>query len=218
VLREGARGSSVRELQSWLGEVGISTSVDGDFGPATKSSVQQFQSAAELYPSGTVGQQTAQTLQSWVQTGRTVSSGVSSTPREAAKLLDGVAVAPADAPEVVKKVIAAANAIAFKPYLYGGGHGSWTSRGYDCSGSVSYALHGGGLLSSPEDSSGLESYGAAGAGQWITIYANAGHAYADIAGLWFDTAAQSSSNGNDRWSSTRVSPSGGYVVRHPAGY
>jgi hypothetical protein len=82
---------------------------------------------------------------------------------------------------------------------------------------VSYALHGGGLLSSPEDSSQLESYGSAGPGQWITIWANPGHAYMRIAGLFFDTAAQSSSNSNDRWSTTRPSPIGGYVVRHPDG-
>ena len=128
---------------------------------------------------------------------------------------NGLAVAPANAPAVIQNVIAAANKIAFKPYVYGGGHGSWDSTGYDCSGSVSYALHGGGLLSTPYDSTQFESYGASGTGKWITIYANAGHAYMQVAGLWFDTAAQSSSNGNDRWSTTRISPASGFVVRHP---
>ena len=109
-------------------------------------------------------------------------------------------------------MIAAANSIATTPYVYAGGHGSWNASGYDCSGSVGFALHGGGLLSQTEDSSQMESYGAAGPGQWITVYANAGHAYAKIAGLYFDTA-----NGQDRWSTRRSSP-GGFVVRHPRGY
>jgi cell wall-associated NlpC family hydrolase len=119
---------------------------------------------------------------------------------------------------VVQEVIAAANKIAFKPYIYGGGHASFTASGYDCSGSVSYALHGARMLSVPEDSGELESYGAAGAGQWITLYANGGHVYMKVAGLWFDTAAQSSSNGHDRWSARRISSASGFVVRHPVGY
>jgi hypothetical protein len=133
---------------------------------------------------------------------------------------DGVAVAPADAPAVVQEVIAAANRIAFDPYVYGGGHNGWGPQsGYDCSGSTSYALHAAGLLNGePLDSTEFMSYGDAGVGQWITIYAESGHAYMDIAGLWFDTAAQSSSNGNDRWSTTRISPSEGFVARHPAGW
>src|SRR5205807_10143048 len=129
---------------------------------------------------------------------------------------DGTVTAPADAPAVVQQVIAAANKIAFKPYVYGGGHGSWKASGYDCSGSVSYALHGGGLLSSPEDSSQLESYGSSGRGSWITIWANAGHTYMVVAGLRFDTSAQSSARGS-RWTS-RSRSSAGYVVRHPRGY
>lgn len=131
---------------------------------------------------------------------------------------DGLAVAPQDAPMVIREVIAAANKIAFKPYVYGGGHQSFDSSGYDCSGSVSYALHGGDLVSTPEDSSEFETYGDSGLGRWITLYTNAGHVYMKVAGLWFDTAAQSSSNGNDRWSLTRVSSASGFMVRHPAGW
>ena len=86
-------------------------------------------------------------------------------------------------------MIAAADEIATRPYVWGGGHGSFESYGYDCSGSVSYALHGGGLLSSPEDSTGLESYGEPGPGKYITIYANAEHAYMVIDGKRFDTVA-----------------------------
>ena len=139
-------------------------------------------------------------------------------PGSQATLIDGLAVAPQDAPTVVQDVIAAANQIATKPYIYGGGHGSFISDGYDCSGSTSYALHGGGLISVTEDSTEFETYGSPGPGQWITLWANGGHVYMEIAGLWFDTAAQSSSNGNDRWSTTRVDQPSGYVERHPTGY
>ena len=141
----------------------------------------------------------------------------SNTGQTAVLTPQGLAVAPANAPAVVKAVIAAANQIATLPYIYGGGHASFNSTGYDCSGSTSFVLHAAGLLTSPEDSGELESYGEAGAGTWITLYANGGHVYMNIAGLWFDTAAQSSSNGNDRWSTTRISPSSGFVVRHPVG-
>jgi peptidoglycan hydrolase-like protein with peptidoglycan-binding domain len=116
---------------------------------------------------------------------------------------------------VVSRVVAAGNEIATRPYVYGGGHGSFHSNGYDCSGSVSYALHGGGLISSPQDSSGLESYGQAGPGKHITIYANAGHAFMVVNGRRFDTGAQQ--EGGSRWSRSMTSTSG-YVVRHPAGY
>jgi cell wall-associated NlpC family hydrolase len=115
---------------------------------------------------------------------------------------------------IVARVIAAADEIATRPYVFGGGHGSFSSSGYDCSGSVSYALHGGGLLSSPEDSTSLESFGAPGPGQHITIYANSGHAFMVIDGKRFDTVALSESG--SRWSGGMASTSG-FVVRHPEG-
>jgi hypothetical protein len=115
---------------------------------------------------------------------------------------------------VVQAIIAAGNRIATLPYIYGGGHGSWTDAGYDCSGSVSFALHGGGLLSAPLVSGDFESWGAAGPGQWITIYANGGHVYMVIAGLRFDTSGQSGAG--TRWQANMVSGAG-FVVRHPVG-
>ena len=105
-----------------------------------------------------------------------------------AVLKNGLAYAPSQAPAEVKAVIWAANQIRHKPYKWGGGHGSWKDTGYDCSGSVSYALHGGGLLSYPLDSRGFMRYGEGGGGAWVSIYANNGHAYAVIAGLRFDTS------------------------------
>jgi peptidoglycan hydrolase-like protein with peptidoglycan-binding domain len=114
----------------------------------------------------------------------------------------------------VGRVIAAGNEIATRPYVYGGGHGSFQSNGYDCSGSVSYALHGAGLINSPEDSSQLESYGESGPGKHITIYANSEHTFMVVNGKRFDTVAQAESG--SRWSSSMTSTSG-YVVRHPAG-
>jgi cell wall-associated NlpC family hydrolase len=123
-------------------------------------------------------------------------------------------VAPADAPEEVKAIIEAGNKIATKPYRYGGGHGRWRDSGYDCSGSVSYALHGADLLDTPLDSTGFMSWGERGKGDWVTIYANAGHAYMTVAGLRFDTS--SSKRSGSRWTETTRS-SRGYRVRHPEG-
>ena len=135
-----------------------------------------------------------------------------------AMLVNGRAIPPLDAPPAVKKVIAAANEIRTKPYIWGGGHGRWWDAGYDCSGAVSFALHGGGFLSSPLPSGPMEAWGSPGRGRWITIYANAGHAYAVIAGLRWDTAGVANGTG-PRWhKSTRAAASGPFVARHPAGY
>ncbi|HWH44389.1 MAG TPA: hypothetical protein VNT32_06635 [Thermoleophilaceae bacterium] len=136
---------------------------------------------------------------------------------------DGKAIAPPDAPPEVVGVIAAANAIADKPYRYGGGHRlDFRDRAYDCSGAVSYALHGGGLLTAPLDSSSFMRWGERGRGRWITVYTNPGHAYVVIAGLRFDTGGRDRvarrrgrPGTGPRWAGRR-SPRG-YVARHPAG-
>jgi cell wall-associated NlpC family hydrolase len=126
----------------------------------------------------------------------------------------GMVQPPPGAPTAVAQVIAAGNAIATLPYIWGGGHGSFQASGYDCSGSVSYALAAAGLLSSPLDSTGFESWGDAGPGRWITVYANAGHAFMVVAGWRFDTVALSQSG--TRWSQSMTGTSG-FVVRHPPG-
>ena len=126
---------------------------------------------------------------------------------------DGTATAPAGAPAAVKATIAAANAISDTPYVWGGGHGSFESAGYDCSGSVSYALHGGGFLSSPLDSTGFMTWGEGGPGNWITVYSNPGHAYIVVAGLRFDT----SGGAGPRWQTEPRDPAG-FVATHPPGY
>jgi peptidoglycan hydrolase CwlO-like protein len=126
----------------------------------------------------------------------------------------GMVQPPPGAPEAVAQVIAAGNAIATLPYLWGGGHGSFQANGYDCSGSVSYALAAAGLLSSPLDSTGFESWGEPGPGRWITVYANAGHAWMVVAGWRFDTVALA--EGGTRWSQS-MAGTGGFVARHPPG-
>jgi len=126
----------------------------------------------------------------------------------------GMVQAPPGAPAAVREVIAAANAIATLPYVYGGGHASFHANGYDCSGSVSYALAAAGLVTSPLDSTAFESWGAPGPGRWITVYANAGHAWMEVAGWRFDTVALS--EGGTRWSQGGGEFSG-FVVRHPPG-
>lgn len=136
-------------------------------------------------------------------------------PTGMATLVNGRAIAPIDAPPAVKKVIAAANKIRTKPYVWGGGHGRWWDRGYDCSGAVSFALRGGKLIDSPMPSGPMMRWGDRGLGRWITIFANSGHVYAVIAGLRWDT---SGTGGNGpRWHEDMRSRAG-FAARHPSGF
>ena len=127
---------------------------------------------------------------------------------------NGLAIPPAGAPAAVVAIIQAGNVIAHMPYRFGGGHQSWQDTGYDCSGSVSYALHGAGLVESPLASYDFYTWGDAGPGQWVTVYAKDSHAYMVVAGLRYDTAA--SKGGGSRWTA-EPRPPDGYVARHPAG-
>ena len=146
-------------------------------------------------------------------------------PPEKGALVNGRLIAPASAPRRIKRVIAAANQIVEKPYLYGGGHKpfrrGWLDRGYDCSGAVSHALHGGGFLRSPLPSGALMNWGRSGPGNWITVYAHGGHAYVVVAGYRFDTSMRDSDAPGPatgpRWSKT-LRTSSAFVARHPSGY
>jgi len=198
--RGGSRGGKgVRALQRKLG-----LPADGAFGPQTERAVKSFQRRRGLVADGVVGPQTRSALGlgqgKVLKRKRGDSGGNSGGGRKWS---------------VIRRVISAGNRIATTPYRYGGGHGSFVDSGYDCSGSVSYALHGGGLLRSPLDSTGFMSYGRPGRGRHITIYANAGHAYMVVDGRRFDTSARSQTG--SRWTSTHRSPAG-YVARHPAGF
>jgi len=148
--------------------------------------------------------------------GVNASAGSCTAPKgRIAKLVNGKAIAPAGAPAEIKAVIAAANRIETKPYIYGGGHGKWWDAGYDCSGAVSYALHGGGLLDSPMPSGSFQTWERLGLGKWITTFAQGGHMYAVIAGLRWDTSM--TPGDGPGWSKQMRSPAG-FVARHPAGF
>jgi peptidoglycan hydrolase CwlO-like protein len=137
------------------------------------------------------------------------------TPGQSAEYIsESQASVPSAAPPAVQAAIEAANSIATTPYIWGGGHGSFESEGYDCSGAVSFALNGGGFLESPLDSTGLETWGDPGPGQWITVYANAEHAWMIIAGLAFDTVG----GPGPRWHPELVDSPEGFIARHPSGY
>ena len=140
-------------------------------------------------------------------------------PGTRARYVEGLAAAPMSAPLTVQEIVWAGDEIIGLPYIYGGGHnGSFSSPGYDCSGTVSFALHGAALLTMPEDSSELEAFGSAGQGRWVTIFSNAGHAYMTVAGLRLDTSAQDdpSNQQGPRWRPLRRANTS-YAVRHPLG-
>jgi len=141
-------------------------------------------------------------------------------PGDVAKIVHGLAYAPADAPLAVQEAIWAGDRIRLKPYRVGGGHGKWNDSAYDCSGSVSYVLHAAGLLKVSEDSGQMMSWDVHGAGQWITVYTNPGHAFIEIAGIRLDTSAEQDPNPpsgtGPRWRPL-VTSTAGYVARHPLG-
>jgi hypothetical protein len=145
-------------------------------------------------------------------------SGLSSQGSRATLTPDGLAVPPANAPPIIKAMIQAGNMIAHLPYRYGGGHASFQDTAYDCSGSLSYVFASVGLLSTPVDSTQLMSMGDPGPGQWVTIYANPGHTFMEIAGLRFDTVALAETG--SRWSNRPPNEPdlASFVVRHPPGF
>jgi hypothetical protein len=194
-LKKGAKGPRVAFVQKVLGQ-----HVDRIYGKQTKRAVKRFQHRHGLTADGIVGPAT------WAALGH---PGVGTVLKRSRR--HGSA---GGAPELVRRIIAAGDRIAGMPYKYGGGHGRWSDSGYDCSGSVSYALHGAGLLDSSLTSGGFMSWGAPGKGRWVTIYANPGHVYMVVNGRRFDTTGRDESG--SRWQS-RSRSSAGYTVRHPPG-
>jgi cell wall-associated NlpC family hydrolase len=189
-----SKRGDVRALQRKVG-----VAADGVFGPATERALKRWQRRHGLVADGIAGPQTRSAM------------GLGAGP--VLKRRGGGSGGHGGGGRV-HRLVSAANRIATAPYKYGGGHGTYHDSGYDCSGSVSYALHYAGLLQTPLDSSGLMSYGLPGRGRHVTIYANAGHAYMVVDGRRFDTSAIRETG--SRWTSTHRS-SAGYVVRHPPG-
>ena len=226
-LSKGQRGADVRALQKLLRQAGFPARVDGVFGRGTYRSVRRLERELGLRVDGRLTRSEIRRVRVALKPAKGsggFSADAMNRPRavssqeaagsKAQLTADGLAIPPADAPEEVKKVIAAANEIAKTPYRYGGGHGRWKDTGYDCSGSVSYALHGGGLLDASMPSGGFTSWGESGPGKWITTYANGGHMYMVVAGLRFDTSGRSRTG--SRWQRSTRSSSG-FTVRHPEG-
>jgi hypothetical protein len=219
-LRVGAKGKDVKTAQRYLTRSGIKTAADGKYGYGTARSVKRWERRQGYLRNGrlTISEQKALAAQLSGAAGYAEPDTAPEdkpAPVEKATIgPDGLAVAPASAPQEVKEIIAWGNKIHSKPYKYGGGHGRWNDSGYDCSGSISYALHGAGLLNTSLDSTGFMSWGAAGKGRWVTIYAHGGHAYMVVAGLRFDTSGRSERG--SRWT-TEMRSSSGFTIRHPKG-
>jgi len=198
VLRYGDRGHDVRVLQDFLTRAGFKTTITGYFGPGTKKDLIKFQKAHGFKPDGIL----------WIPVEKRLRKVVAYREEPAGRLRinsDGTGTAPRNSPNA-------------------GGHGSWNDSCYDCSGAVSFVLHAANMLSYPEDSTELESFGSPGKGKWVTIYANANHTWIVIAGRAFDTAdfggPDTPGGSGPRW---RSDPTGNlqdgqsYVVRHPNG-
>jgi hypothetical protein len=221
-LAKPMRGADVRMLQRLLTDWGLPTAIDGQFGRHTKLRVRSWERNTDRRINGRMSRSEASALRAAVARGEHLpgyETDAVETPDSATEKAtigpDGLAIAPASAPEEVKAAIEAANRIVGKPYEYGGGHGRWEDSGYDCSGAMSYALHGAGLLDRPLTSGDFMSWGKARKGTWITIYAQGGHGFLVIAGLRFDTGWNNAGKG-PRWSDV-MRPTDGYTVRHPDG-
>ncbi len=219
-LRKGDSGRDVKTLQRTLNDAGYETDLDGEFGAHTQKRVRAFEGNEERRVDGRVTPSDARALKAAAERGPDESADdepgtTQEAPGEQASVgEDGFAVAPAGAPQAVKDVIAAGNEIAKKPYKYGGGHGKLRDSGYDCSGSISYALRKAGLMDESMPSGAMTRWGERGRGDWITVYANSGHAYMVVAGIRFDTSARKRSS--TRWTEKGRSARG-YRARHPEG-
>jgi peptidoglycan hydrolase-like protein with peptidoglycan-binding domain len=220
-LSEGSHGKDVKRLQRYLRKAGHRVSADGEFGGRTVRALRATERELELHVDGSASPREQRAIRRAVSKALTGGALYVAPPplnkltgsRRAKITKQGFALAPKSAPRSVRRVIAAGNKIAKTPYKWGGGHGSWKDSGYDCSGSVSYALHAGRLVDSPMVSGNFSDWGREGKGRWITVYSNGGHVYMTVAGLRFDTSARSMSG--SRWTRKRRS-NDGFAVTHPA--
>ena len=218
----GSHGADVKRLQGYLGSAGHRVARDGEFGPRTLRALRATERELELRADGVATTREQHAIKLAVRVAGT--GGAAYTPPPPPDQVvagedgrvgdDGFAVPPRSAPKVVKEVVAAGNEIAKTPYKWGGGHPRWDDTGYDCSGSVSFALHAAGLLDSPLVSGDFARWGDRGEGSWITIYANADHVYMVVAGMRFDTSARSRTG--SRWTMEQR-PADGFAVTHPSG-
>jgi cell wall-associated NlpC family hydrolase len=219
-LAPGSHGGDVRQLQRYLTAAGHRTRPDGEFGPRTAQALRSTESELELTADDVATRREQRLIRRAVVGTGGAAYVAPPAPDEVvvgatgSVTTDGFAVPPASAPQVVRDVVAAGNEIATLPYKWGGGHRMWNDTGYDCSGSVSYALHGAGQLDTPLVSGDFGRWGDPGAGTWITIYSNASHVYMVVAGMRFDTSSRSRSG--SRWTMEQRS-SGGFAVTHPDG-
>jgi cell wall-associated NlpC family hydrolase len=221
-LSVGSHGADVKRLQAYLGSAGHRVTRDGEFGPRTLRALRATERELELRADGVATTREQRTIRLAVRVAGT--GGAAYTPPPPPEQVvagedgkvnaDSFAVAPRSAPKAVRDVVAAGNVIAKTPYKWGGGHPRWDDSGYDCSGSVSYALHAAGLLDSPLVSGDFARWGDRGPGRWITIYANAEHVYMVVAGMRFDTSARSRTG--SRWTMEQR-PADGFAVTHPPG-
>jgi cell wall-associated NlpC family hydrolase len=221
-LASGMHGPDVKQLQRYLTGAGHHVHADGDFGPKTMRALTITERELELRADGVATRRDQRTIRLAVSAPAGGGAVYVAPPpptrtvagRQGTVTDDGFAIPPSTAPAAVKSAIVAGNEIAKTPYKWGGGHGSWTDSGYDCSGSVSYALHAADLLDSPLVSGSFASWGGPGAGRWVTVYSNGGHVYMVVAGLRFDTSARSRTG--SRWTAESRS-SDGFAITHPAG-
>jgi cell wall-associated NlpC family hydrolase len=210
-LKRGMSGHDVKVLQDALTRLGRPVPLTGTFGPQTQRALRSWERSANRRVNGRVDRGDLPGLRAAFESAAVAPPVLGAT---ATINADGTATPPAGAPQVIADLFTAANRIATLPYRYGGGHKSFDDTAYDCSGSVSYALHGAGLLDYTLDSTGLESWGDAGPGTWVTIYANADHTFLTVAGVRFDTSGQRAAG--TRWQPAERTTTG-FVVRHPTG-
>lgn len=196
------RNSHAKAVEPVAGETAATAVLPADSPPSAAELKAAARGASAPLPRGTAGK-----LRASSPTG-------DSAVTTAEVLENGIALPPIESPEPVHQIIEAGNSIARTPYLWGGGHGKWLDKGYDCSGSISYALASAGLLNAPLDSGRLMGWGKPGPGKWVTIYTNPTHVYMVVAGVRFDTSGTRVTG--SRWQRS-MRPGGGFVARHPDG-